>query len=268
MHGTDAKRRAPEKKAREMNDRIHGHQIDLLPYLGFELREAGRADLADQIDEIHRSYRDTGVLDVAVLDEIVHHSLELNLSTALMMAKDQRIEQVIESTPALREFSGSRTWIESLIADRVRVLQAEQIFDAWAVSEAQAEYDETAAELITLVKPAKLRFDVVFAAFTELIEAELRVRLRGLADDMESENYVELDTRLDELPDELSNEFDDEIREPLAKAFEKQHGVNPGELYGIDSTELSEEHDALLNDWEQTFCGAAREFLLHAYSEA
>ncbi len=250
-----------------MSDRIHDHKIDLLPYLGFDIREAGRTDLADQIDEIHRAYRDTGVLDVAALDEIVQHGLELNLWTAVMAAKDRRIEQVIETTPALREFSGSRTWIESLIADRIRVRQAEQIFDAWAVSEAQAEYDETAAELAALVRPAELQLDVVFAAFNELIEAELRIRLRGLAEDMEDENYVELDARLDELPDELSNEFDDEIREPLAEDFAKRHSLNPGELYGIDSTELSDEQDALLNEWERTFNAAAREFLLQAYSE-
>lgn len=249
-----------------MNDRIHGYQIDLLPYLGFELREAERSDLADQTDEIHRNYRDTGVFNAAALAEIVQHGLELGLSTAVMTSKDRRIEQVIETTPALREFSGSRTWIESLIADRVRVRQAEQIFDAWAVSEAQAEYDETIAELITLVKPAELQLDIVFAALTDLIEAEVQVGLRSLAEDMEIENYVQLDTRLSELPDELSHEFDDEIREPLAEEFEKRHGVNPGELYGLDSTLMSDEQDALLKDWEQTFNAAARAFLVKAYS--
>lgn len=249
-----------------MTEATNGYQLDYLPYLVHELREAGRDDLGQRVELIAQvSRNDPSGFEHAALDAVVQAGLELRLPIAISMAMEHRARRAAREIIALGELPEAPSRIEALISDHIRVRQAQQVLDEWAVSEAQAEYEATVAETAKALEPNSFNVDEVIDYFADLISIKIDVGLRTLASDLDDEGFAELDLRLSELPSEIAGDFDDE-REMLASEFQALHGVIPAELYEASSGNLTDQQDYLLDEWERVVSAAARAYLMRIYS--
>ena len=116
----------------------YGSVTDYFPFLAFELREAGAADLADQLWSIHHP-RLTTIPDN--LQEIVDTAIRLGCGLGATVDLRWRLLRMLEDQD--RSFDESRcNQLETLVRIQDRFIAAKQEGDIPAMRQAQAEFDK------------------------------------------------------------------------------------------------------------------------------
>ena len=234
-------------------DEIWGY-LDYLPFLAQELKDGGRPDLASRVWETDS--RDANVTRSEIL-EIFDAALKLGSHIALEMATRWRVDLLAREV--------GRSVAVSDFPDRV----LEIVGTHWATAHAKRLQDavgerENADHFIKLVLDLEKECPRIFeitgrlGELDDLMEYDFQQLFMRLEEDLASESWTSLETRVNDLHDEHYEYFDTRILQRIEDEFRARHGP--------DAVELAVARDDLKQEWEEAICPATRDYLMSVYS--